>query len=121
MPAEPPPPPVEQVEPTELPLGLLGTISSDESESLAAVWDDEARESVVVAEGDEMADGAATVIEIDRARILLAENGATRELTFDEDETYRPPPPRPLPREKPVQKKRNPRRKRRVTRPWNRR
>jgi hypothetical protein len=97
-PAEAPPPPEEEVEETELPLGLLGTISSPRSEiGWAAVWNAESRESLVVTPGNEIGDGLATVLRIERERVLLSENGAIRELVLGEDGEYRPPK-RPPPR-----------------------
>jgi len=99
-PVEPPPPPVEEVEETELPLGLLGTISSSRAElGWAAVWDAESRESLVVKPGDEVGGGRATVLQIERERVLLSENGAIRELVPDDDGEYLPPR-RPAPRRK---------------------
>lgn len=99
-PVEPTPPPTEEVEETEFPLGLLGTISSNRSElGWAAVWDAESRESLVVKPGDEVVNGQATVLRIERKRILLSENGAIRELVLDDDGEYRPPR-RPAPRRK---------------------
>lgn len=101
-PGPPPSPPEEEVEETELPLGLLGTIASasqPQQEGWAAIWDAESRERLVVEPGDEVRDGAATVLRIERKRLLLSEDGAVRELVFDEDSSYRPPvrPRRPTP------------------------
>jgi len=93
---EPAPPPVEEIEPTELPLGLLGTVSSDLAEDRsAALWDAQARDSVVVGEDDPIAGGLARVVRIERERILLAENGTIRELVLDDDSEFQPPPARP--------------------------
>ena len=75
-PPEPLPPPEAEVEETELPLGLLGTISSFRSElRSAAIWDAQSREGLVVKEGDDLADGLATVVRIERGRVLLSEMG----------------------------------------------
>jgi hypothetical protein len=54
-------------------------------------WDAESRHTLVVKRGDEVGNGQATVLRIERGRILLSENGAVRELVFDEDDEYRPP------------------------------
>jgi hypothetical protein len=94
-PEPPPPPPVEEVEETDLPLGLVGTIASSRSEAgWAAVWNAQTRESVVLAPGDDVGDGLATVLRIERERVLLSEDGAIRELGLDDDQ-FRAPTKRP--------------------------
>jgi hypothetical protein len=93
-PGPPPPPPEEELEETELPLGLLGTIASTThpvQSGWAAIWDAENRERLVVEPGDEVREGAAKVLRIERKRLLLSEDGVVRELVFDEDSNYRPP------------------------------
>jgi hypothetical protein len=102
-PGPPPPPPEQEVEQTELPLGLLGTIASTthpREAGWAAIWDAENRERLVVEPGDEVRDGEATVLRVERKRLLLSEDGVVRELVFDEDSSYRPPlrPRRPPPK-----------------------
>lgn len=90
---EPPPPrpQVEDVEATELPVGLLGTVySADPELARAAVWNALRGEHRVVAAGDPIADGAATVLRIERERILLREDGDVREISLD-DAAHRPP------------------------------
>lgn len=92
--AAPPSPPAEEgAEATELPLALLGTIASPSPElARAAIWNAESRRHLVVKRGDEVGNGGrATVLRIERGRILLSEGGAVRELVFDEDGQYRPP------------------------------
>lgn len=112
-PKPPPPPPEEEVEETELPLGLMGTVASERAElRSAAIWNAEKRDSVVVEEQDEVAGGRAKVIQIERARVLLAENGGIRELVIDKDSEFRPPT-RPAPRQKPPKKRRRHRKRRR--------
>lgn len=87
----------EEAEATELALGLLGTIASPSPGlARAAIWDAESHQRLVVVKpGDVVGDGRATVLRIERGRVLLSESGAVRELVFDEDGGYRPPiPPR---------------------------
>jgi hypothetical protein len=91
----PEPEPVElevEIEASSLPLALLGTISSTDSDlGAAAVWVDPAKERVVVSEGDQILAWDATVVEISRGRILLDEDGELRELSIADDSEYRPP------------------------------
>jgi type II secretory pathway component PulC len=90
--AEPTPPPQEELEATELPLGLLGTAASPSPElAVAVIWDAESGEHVVVEVGDALRNGQANVLRIERRRVVLSENGALRELVMDEDSEYRPP------------------------------
>lgn len=90
---DPPAPPVdetEDIEKSKLPLALLGTFaSSDAALSRAAIEQTGKRETFVVGVGDGVADGKATVVRIERRRVVLSENGALRELTLDDD-TNRP-------------------------------
>jgi type II secretory pathway component PulC len=90
--AEPTPPEGEELEATELPLGLLGTAASPSPElARAAIWDAESREHVVVGVGDGLRNGQANVLRIERRRVVLSENGGLRELVVDEGSEYRPP------------------------------
>jgi hypothetical protein len=90
-PVKPAPPPEEPIEATELPLGLLGTaVTPGPEPGWAAIWNLESRESQVVTAGDELGDGEATVVRIERERVVLSENGDLRELVPDEDLHYRP-------------------------------
>ena len=98
--ATPPVPVSEDVEPTDLPLGLLGTLSAtDPDVARAAVWNDEMREFEVVGVGDSVPGGGARVIRIERSRVLLRHDGETRELVMDPDGDYRPPDRRPTRRQ----------------------
>lgn len=88
--------PVETVEPTELPLGLLGTISSTDSQLGAAViWVDPIKQRFVLTEGDELVAWDAKIVEIERGRVVLSEDGELRELSIEEDSEYRPPKQKP--------------------------
>jgi hypothetical protein len=87
-----PPAPEQDIEESELPVGLLGTVAAGRNEiSAAAIWNAESHETRVVRTGDSLANGEAVVIRIDRGRLLLSEDGATRELLLDRDGEYRPP------------------------------
>jgi general secretion pathway protein C len=80
----------EEIEATQLPLQLLGTAAAeDPTLAYAAVLDTEKRQTLVVTIGDLLKDKA-TVVRIERRRIVLSENGAHRELTFGDEETPRP-------------------------------
>lgn len=77
----------EQLEATRLPLRLLGTAAAnaDGGPSWAAVEDQQNHKQLVVREQDRLLDQA-TVIRIERRRIVL-QNGANREeLALDEEE-----------------------------------
>ncbi len=75
----------EELEETKLPLRLLGTAASTREDiSWAAVEDQDQRREVVVKLGDKLA-GRATVVGIERKRIVLDNRGKREELTFDED------------------------------------
>jgi general secretion pathway protein C len=84
------PPPVlaapsEDLEKTKLPLTLLGTAASpDPRYAWAAVEDRDKRETLVVGVGDTLKERA-TVVRIERRRLVLNENGNPRELTLDEE------------------------------------
>jgi general secretion pathway protein C len=87
---EPVRPEDEPLEATRLPLRLLGTVaSSDPDEAWAAVEDQQNRKELVVRVGEHLLDQA-TVVRIERRRIVL-QNGARREeLALGEEE---PAPP----------------------------
>jgi type II secretion system protein C len=78
--------PVEDIEPTQLPLTLLGTAAAENPRlAWAAIEDRDKRETVVVGIGDRVA-GKAAVQRIERRRVVLLENGSPRELTLDTDD-----------------------------------
>jgi type II secretion system protein C len=78
--------PVENIEPTQLPLTLLGTAAAENPRlAWAAIEDRDKRETVVVGIGDRVA-STAVVQRIERRRVVLLENGSPRELTLDADE-----------------------------------
>jgi len=84
--------PVEDIEPTKLPLTLLGTAAAENPRlAWAAIEDRDKRETVVVGIGDRVAAGAA-VERIERRRVVLLENGSPRELTLDVDDEQAPKP-----------------------------
>jgi len=93
-PAIPDDEPVEDLEPTRLPLRLLGTAAATPADlSWAAVEDEDERRTVVVRVGDAIQ--GASVQRIERRRIVLSENGVLRELVLDEQTVAsRPEPPR---------------------------
>ncbi len=77
---------VEDLEKSRLPVTLLGTFAaSDPAQSRATLKDREKNQTLVVAVGDSIR-GQATVTRIERRRVVLSENGASRELTLDDDE-----------------------------------
>jgi general secretion pathway protein C len=91
--------PVEDIEPTQLPLTLLGTAAAENPRlAWAAIEDLDKRETVVVGIGDRVA-GKAAVQRIERRRVVLLENGSPRELTLDSDEER--PAPRTTARARP--------------------
>jgi general secretion pathway protein C len=84
--------PVEDIEPTRLPLTLLGTAAAQNPRlAWAAIEDRDKRETVVVGIGDRVA-GKAAVQRIERRRVVLLENGSPRELTLDADDGERASP-----------------------------
>lgn len=94
----------EELEETKLPLRLLGTAATSPPElSWAAVEDQSLRKEVVVTLGSELADSA-TVVAIERRRIILENRGHREELLLEEDDgSSRSPararaPTRPAPR-----------------------
>lgn len=77
--------PVEDVEPTSLPLDLLGTAAADDPAlAWAAINDRETRATLIVGLGDVLKDKA-EVARIERRRVLLLENGVHRELAFGDE------------------------------------
>jgi general secretion pathway protein C len=75
----------EDLEATKLPLTLLGTLAALEPEnSWAAIEDKESHVTRTVRIDDELRPGA-TVLRIERRRIVLQENGSPRELLLAED------------------------------------
>lgn len=89
----------EELEATRLPLKLLGTVAAtDQGAAYAAVDDQQNRKQIVVRVNDRLLDKA-TVLRIERRRIVL-QNGANREeLALDEDDApiaARRPSPSPV-------------------------
>lgn len=84
--APPPPAPVEDVEETELPLELRGTLSGDGGvASRVAIYDTESRASQVLRRGDTLQGRPnVEVARIERGRVLLLNGGEHEELVFDE-------------------------------------
>lgn len=82
QPAPPPVPPAES-EKSQLPLTLLGTFAASEpSLSRATFRHRESQETLVVGVGDEI-EGHALVVQIERERVVLRDNGSIRELRLD--------------------------------------
>lgn len=76
--------PDEELQPTRLPLRLLGTAAADDPAlARAAIEDKEKRTTLVVSIGDRIQDKA-TVLRIERRRVILAENDARRELSLND-------------------------------------
>jgi general secretion pathway protein C len=74
----------EQLEETELPLKLWGTIASDNAElAWASIEEIATKTSSAFRVGDQIQN--ATVIGIERRRVVLLENGNRRALTLDDD------------------------------------
>jgi general secretion pathway protein C len=76
------------LEATSLPLVLLGTYNAttNPDDSWAAIEDQETREHLVLRLRDDVKGGKASVVRIERKRIVLDENGKLRVLEFDEGE-----------------------------------
>jgi general secretion pathway protein C len=88
--------PEEELEATRLPLRLLGTVSSDSAASAwAAVEDQQNNKQVVVRTDDRLLDKA-TVVRIERRRIVLQNGDKREELALDEDEPAGPKVARPV-------------------------
>lgn len=80
----PPVPETEDLEATKLPLKLLGTASAtNDFYSWAAIEDLDSKDTVVLRVGDEIRP-TATVMRIERRRVVLDENGNPRELVLTE-------------------------------------
>ena len=76
----------ENLEATKLPLSLLGTAASQEPRfAWAAIQDRGSRSTLVVGIGGSIEDKA-TVVRIERQRVVLLEDGVHRELAFEENE-----------------------------------
>jgi general secretion pathway protein C len=76
----------EELEATRLPLKLLGTVaSSDPRASWAAIEDTTRRERQIVRAEDQLLDKA-TVVRIERRRIVLENAGKREELALDEED-----------------------------------
>jgi len=76
----------EELEATALPLKLLGTAASPESSlAWAAIDDLEQRKHRIVATGGEIA--GASVVRIERKRVVLRNRGKLEELSLDDQET----------------------------------
>lgn len=76
----------EELQETQLPLRLLGTAAAqDPLIARAAIEYTDERKRLVVAVGDRVKDQA-TVLRIERRRVVLAENDARRVLSLDEEE-----------------------------------
>ena len=76
----------DNLEATKLPLTLLGTAASkDPVLAWAAVQDRDARTTIIVGIGQSIQEKA-TVVKIERQRVVLLEGGTHRELAFDEQD-----------------------------------
>lgn len=90
-PPAPPPPEDEDLEATQLPLDLLGTVASGDPElSWAAVQDRTERKHLILQVGDVVQGGKALVRRIEARRVVLAEGGKLRELALTEDHPSTP-------------------------------
>jgi general secretion pathway protein C len=77
----------EELEATRLPLKLLGTVAADDQKASYAAVEDQQNHKQIVVRVDERLLDKATVLRIERRRIVL-QNGAKREeLALDEEET----------------------------------
>jgi type II secretion system protein C len=84
----------EDLEATQLPLQLLGTVASPSPLlTWAAIQDKESRKHVVVHLDDPLQGGKAKVVRIEPKRIVLEENGELRELALTEVSPSAPAPP----------------------------
>jgi general secretion pathway protein C len=72
-----------ELQATKLPLELLGTVASPDPQlSWAAIQDEEERKHLVLQVDDDVKEGKAKVIRIERKRVVLSENGELRELVL---------------------------------------
>lgn len=107
----------ENLEATQLPLDLLGTIcSNDPQRSVAVIQDRKARENLVLRVNDPIQGAAASIERIECRRVVLREKGKLRELALAEDTVAAARPSRNASRAKPAARtsKRTPRRGRRA-------
>ena len=101
----------EDLQATQLPLGLLGTVASPDPQlSWAAIEDTETRKHLVLRMQDDVKEGKATVIRIERKRVVLSENGELRELVLAENQGV-PPMPKTSARKRPSRKSKSARRR----------
>ena len=101
----------EDLQATQLPLGLLGTVASPDPQlSWAAIEDTETRKHLVLRMQDDVKEGKATVIRIERRRVVLSENGELRELVLAENQGV-PPMPKMSARKRPSRKSKATRRR----------
>jgi general secretion pathway protein C len=76
----------EELEATQLPLTLLGTAASQDPRfAWSAIQDRDQKTTLILGIGGSIQDKA-TVVRIERQRVVLLEGGVHRELTFDEEE-----------------------------------
>jgi general secretion pathway protein C len=102
----------EDLQATQLPLDLLGTVASPNPRlSWAAIQDKEVNRHLVLRLRDDVRDGAATVTRIEPKRVVLSENGELRELVLAENTAAPPPPPKMSARKRPSRKSRAARRR----------
>lgn len=81
-----PEPTQEELEATRLPLKLLGTVASSEQKAAYAAVEDQQNHKKIIVRVDQRLLDKATVLRIERRRIVL-QNGAKREeLALDDDE-----------------------------------
>jgi general secretion pathway protein C len=85
----PPAPTDEELKETELPLKLWGTIAATDPElSWASVEDTGKKVTSAVRVGDKIK--SATIVGIERRRVVLLENGSRRALSLDEEDDSNP-------------------------------
>jgi general secretion pathway protein C len=84
--ASTPAPADEELKETELPLKLWGTIAADDPAISWASVEETGKKGAIAAVrvGDKIQ--SATIVEIERRRVVLLENGNRRSLTLDDDE-----------------------------------
>ena len=83
----------EDLQATQLPLDLIGTIASPNPQlSRAVIEDQETRKHEVVRLHGDVKEGKAKLMRIERRRVVLSENGELRELAFADNQG---PPPMP--------------------------
>ena len=83
----------EEVEPSQLPLTLLGTFATnDPSLSRATLRHRESQETLVVGVGD-VIDGHAVVVQIERERVVVRDDGSLLEIRLEVESTSANPSP----------------------------